>query len=113
MGMPSYGIGFGMERMNGKYAVSGEQKPGGGYGKELKGDIRYYWGMGVHMSGRGEAIAFKDSYCEIDPNVVDKYGIPVLRFHTQWSQNEINQAKHMKETSGNPAQYGSGDHLRK
>ena len=30
--------------------------------------------------------------------VVDKYGIPVLRFHTQWSDYEIKQAKHMKET---------------
>ena len=40
----------------------------------------------------------EDSYCEIDPNVVDKYGIPVLRFHWKWSDHEINQAKHMQET---------------
>ena len=98
MGMPGYGIGFGMERMNGKYAVNGVKKDAGGYGKSLKEDIRYFWGMGVHMSGRGEAVAFRDNYCEIDPNVVDKYGIPVLRFNTKWSQHEINQAKHMKET---------------
>jgi choline dehydrogenase-like flavoprotein len=50
------------------------------------------------MAGRGEGIAREDSYCEIDPNVVDKYGIPVLRFHTKWTDYEINQAKHMKET---------------
>ena len=25
----------------------------------------------------------EDSYCEIDPNVVDKWGIPVLRFHCE------------------------------
>ena len=25
-------------------------------------------------------------------------GIPVLRFNVKWSENEINQAKHMKET---------------
>ena len=40
----------------------------------------------------------KDNYCEIDPSVVDKYGIPVLRFHTKYTDYEIKQAKHMKET---------------
>jgi choline dehydrogenase-like flavoprotein len=50
------------------------------------------------MAGRGEAIALESNYCEIDPEVVDQYGIPVLRFNYQWSQHEINQAKHMKET---------------
>jgi choline dehydrogenase-like flavoprotein len=50
------------------------------------------------MAGRGEAIPREDSYCEIDPNVVDKFGIPVLRFHTEWSDYEVKQAKHMKET---------------
>jgi choline dehydrogenase-like flavoprotein len=98
MGMPSYGFGFGVERMNGKYAVNNVKKEAGGYGKGLKEDYRYFYGHGVGMAGRGEAIAFKDNYCEIDPSVVDKYGIPVLRFHTQWSDHEIKQAKHMKET---------------
>jgi choline dehydrogenase-like flavoprotein len=50
------------------------------------------------MAGRGEAIAREDNYCEIDPNVVDKYGIPVLRFHYKWSDYEIKQAKHMQDT---------------
>ena len=39
-----------------------------------------------------------DTYCEIDPSVVDKYGIPVLRFHWKWSDHEYNQSKHMQET---------------
>ena len=39
-----------------------------------------------------------NSYCEIDPTVVDKWGIPVLRFHFKWSDYEINQAKHMQDT---------------
>ncbi|HWJ89892.1 MAG TPA: GMC family oxidoreductase, partial [Flavisolibacter sp.] len=59
---------------------------------------RFFYGAGVGMAGRGEAIATADNYCEIDPEVVDKFGIPVLRFHTKWSEHEIRQAKHMKET---------------
>jgi choline dehydrogenase-like flavoprotein len=30
--------------------------------------------------------------------VVDKWGIPVLRFHWKWSDYEIKQARHMQET---------------
>jgi choline dehydrogenase-like flavoprotein len=98
MGMPAYGFSWGMENLNGKYLVKGQQKEAGGYGKSLKEDYRFFYGAGVGMAGRGEAIAREDNYCEIDPEVVDKYGIPVLRFNVKWSDYEIKQAKHMKET---------------
>lgn len=98
MGQPSYGFGFGMQGLNGKYPVNGKTKEAGGYGASLKEDARYFYGANVGMAGRGEAIAYEHNYCEIDPNVVDKYGIPVLRFNVKWSSHEINQAKHMQET---------------
>jgi len=96
--MPMYGFGFGVEKMNGKYAVNGKKKEAGGYGASLKEDYRYFYGANIHMAGRGEGIAFKDNTCFIDPNVVDKFGIPVLKFNVKWSDYEIKQAKHMKET---------------
>ncbi len=71
---------------------------GGGYGVELKRNWRKAYGGFVGFSGRGEMIPNENSYCEIDPNVADEYGIPVLRFHFKWSQDEILQAKHMQET---------------
>ena len=71
---------------------------GGGYGKQLKDDYRRYYGATVGFSGRGEMIPNEDCYTEIDPKVVDRYGIPVLRFHWKWSDHEYNQAKHMQET---------------
>lgn len=95
---PAYGFGWGIEGLNGKYQVHGKTKEAGGYGKSLKEDYRFFYGASVGMAGRGEGIAREDSYCEIDPTVVDKYGIPVLRFNTKWSDYEIKQAKHMKET---------------
>ncbi len=99
MGMPGYGFGFGMQNLNGKYpGRNGEAKAAGGYGASLKDDYRYFYGASFGMAGRGEAIAREDNYCEIDPNTVDKFGIPVLRFHYKWSDYEIKQAKHMKET---------------
>jgi len=50
------------------------------------------------MSGRGEAIARKNNYYEVDPTKVDQFGIPVLRFNYHWSDFEHNQARHMHNT---------------
>ena len=69
-----------------------------GYGKDLKQFIRSKYGTTVGLSGRGEMIPNKDTFCEIDPNVVDRWGIPVLRFHFKWSEHEIKMAKHMHDT---------------
>ena len=96
--MPMYGFNWGIEESNGKFLVNGKQKQAGGYGSSLKEDIRFLYGAGIGMAGRGEAVANIDNYCELDPTAVDKYGIPVLRFHVKHSSYEINQAKHMKET---------------
>ena len=70
----------------------------GGYGNVLRSDMKKYYGSTIGLSGRGESIAQKTNYCEIDPNKVDKYGVPVLRFNYQWTDNEIKQAKHMQDT---------------
>lgn len=96
--MPGYGFGWGIEGLNGKFPVHGKQKEAGGYGATLKEDYRNFYGAGVGMSGRGEAIASVENYCEIDPNTVDKFGIPVLRFNYKWSDYEVKQAKHMQDT---------------
>ena len=73
-------------------------EPGGGYGEQLKKDYRRYYGSTIGFSGRGEMIPNENSYCEIDPDTKDKFGIPVLRFHWQWSDAEIDQAGHMHRT---------------
>ena len=82
--MPGYGFMSGIHKLT-----------GGGYGKKLKDDYRRLYGSIVGFSGRGEMLPNRDCYCEIDPSVVDKYGIPVLRFHWKWSDGELNQARHM------------------
>ncbi|MEW5919125.1 MAG: GMC family oxidoreductase, partial [Gemmatimonadota bacterium] len=71
---------------------------GGGYGVALKAQYRKYYGATIGFSGRGEMIPNEGSYCEIDPSMVDRWGIPVLRFHWKWTDHELNQVKHMQET---------------
>lgn len=89
-GMPGYGFGGGIHDY--------PRSRGGGYGAELKDEYRRYYGAFVNFAGRGEQVAREDCYCEIDPDVVDKWGIPVLRFNHTWSDHERLQAKHMQET---------------
>jgi choline dehydrogenase-like flavoprotein len=88
-GMPSYGFMGGIQGFPGA---------GGGYGSDLKQKYRHYYGSMVGFSGRGEMIPNDDSYCEVDPDTVDRWGIPVLRFHWKWSDHEVKQVKHMQDT---------------
>jgi len=87
--MPGLGTGAGLEWLT-----------GGSYGKKFKEDVRRYYGSFVGFAGRGEMIPNDRSFCEIDPTVKDKWGIPVLRFHWQWSDHERRQAAHMQTTFG-------------
>ncbi len=99
MGMPGGGFGGGIERVNGLYTdKNGNKKRAGGYGAALKEDVVRTYGAYIGMAGRGEPIPLESNYCEIDPNNVDKYGIPTLRYNYKWSENEIKQAKHMQDT---------------
>ncbi|MEO7414428.1 MAG: GMC family oxidoreductase [Opitutaceae bacterium] len=70
----------------------------GSYGRQFKEDARRYYGSFVGFAGRGEMIPNEDSFCELDPTVKDKWGIPVLRFHWKWSEHETRQAAHMQRT---------------
>jgi choline dehydrogenase-like flavoprotein len=88
MGQPSAGFMGGIQRY----------EEGGGYGVALKQQYRKYYGATIGFSGRGEMIPNANSYVEIDPNTVDRFGIPVLRVNWRWSDHEYKQAKHMHET---------------
>lgn len=88
LGMPTYGFMGSIHNYPG----------GGGYGADLKQQYRKYWGASVSFDGRGEMIPNDDSFCELDPTVTDRYGIPVLRFHWEWKDAELLQVRHMQET---------------
>lgn len=99
MGMPAYGFGFGVDKLNGLFPdKNGNTKKAGGYGLGFKEDVSRFYGATVGMAGRGESIPRVTNFCEIDPYTVDKFGIPVLRFHYQWSDAERKQAQHMNDT---------------
>ncbi len=89
------GGGYGMPGIG---SFTGPVNRAEGYGVRMKQAIRDDYGTSIGLSGRGEMIPNEQSFCEIDPEVKDQWGIPVLRFHWGWSDHELNQVRHMQDT---------------
>ena len=106
-----FGTGRGMPGANAPYVhdEGGRTR----FGPGLKEDARRYYGSQIFFSGRGEMIPNEDSYCEIDPKAVDKWGVPVLRFHWKWSEHETRQAAHMQRTFADWVEAMGGVNRRK
>jgi choline dehydrogenase-like flavoprotein len=79
----------------------------------LKQKCRELYGTYIGFSGRGEMIANENTYCEIDPDAVDEWGIRVLRFHFRWSDNEIKMARDMQQTFREIVEAGGGTYTTK
>ena len=69
------------------------------YGRQLKEDMRRYYGSFLSFTCRGEMIPNADTYCEIDPEEKDRWGIPTLRFHYRHSEHELNMVRHFQATT--------------
>ncbi len=91
-----YEIGGRFEMPGARFGLAGAQD---GYGLSLKEDARRYYGAQISLTVRGEMVPNADSYCELDPEVKDKYGLPVLRFHWKWSDHEYRQIAHGVKTA--------------
>jgi len=90
-----------------------------GYGSQVKEDVRRYYGSFIHFSQRGEMIPNENCYAELDPEQVDDFGIPILRFHYRHTEHEINQTAHFQrnmleviERLGGTPTYGTQDDPR-
>src|SRR5215510_14136152 len=59
-----------------------------GFGSALKNQIREEYDGAISLRGYGERWADYDNYFEIDPNNVDAYGIPQVRFHAGDKDND-------------------------
>ncbi|MEC4725485.1 GMC family oxidoreductase [Shewanella sp. D64] len=76
--------------------VSGELD---GYGQPLKDIAKKAYGTYVGLALRGEMLPNESCYMEIDEQVKDKWGIPVVKFHWKWSQHELKQVGHGLKTA--------------
>jgi choline dehydrogenase-like flavoprotein len=69
-----------------------------GYGAALKQGIADPR-TSVNLVGFGECLPYFENFVELDPNVVDTFGIPVLKIHMQWGENEKKMVPDMAETA--------------
>ncbi len=64
------------------------------------------------LGGFGECLAHWDNYVEIDPEVVDAYGIPVPRFHMKYRENEFALAKDIAESAAEMLEAAGAKNIR-
>lgn len=115
----------GPNRPNGLYVIRFQNRPGEpahkaflrGYGFQGGGSTSFNTGLPgfggaykaavtqqdgrtmVSFSGFGEVLAYEDNFVEIDPSVVDAWGIPVLRISMAWKENELKMIPDMAQSA--------------
>ncbi len=67
------------------------------FGAKLKEEARRYYGCHLGFGAQGTMLPNDGSFCELDPELKDQWGIPVLRFHWKWTDFELNQARHQQQ----------------
>ena len=68
-----------------------------GFGASYKKNVRDHAGAFINMGGFGEVLARYENYVDLDPEVKDKWGIPSLRFHYKFGDNEKKMCADMVE----------------
>ncbi len=97
---PNFLRGYGFECSSSMGRFPGHSRGISGFGADFKEKVRRYATAPVGMTTRASTLSRFENFVEIDPGgVVDAWGVPVLRVHMQFSDNERQMAKHAAETS--------------
>jgi choline dehydrogenase-like flavoprotein len=91
--------GYGFEGSSGVGMFPGDATQAPGFGKDYKRYVRENGGAFISMGAFGEVLPRYESYVDLDPQMTDRWGIPVLRFHYQFGDNEKKMAADMLETA--------------
>lgn len=94
---PNFIRGYGFEGSGGcQMFPEGTDIPG--FGAGFKEEIRKNQGSYISMGGFGEVLARYENYVDLDPVVKDKWGVPALRFHYKFGDNEHRMIEDMAQT---------------
>jgi choline dehydrogenase-like flavoprotein len=95
---PNFLRGYGFEGGSGSrmFPESAGQR---GFGAAYKKAVRDYGGAFISMGGFGEVLPRYENYVDLDPQVKDKWGIPALRFHYRFGDNERKMAADMANSA--------------
>jgi len=95
---PNFIRGYGFEGGSGT-RIYPESTGAPGFGAQYKKAVRDYAGAVIGMGAFGEVLPRYENYMDLDPELKDKWGIPVLRFHYKFGDNEKKMAADMAETA--------------
>ncbi len=70
-----------------------------GLGAELKHSLRKPGPWRMSLGGFGECLPRFENYVDLDPERTDEWGIPLLRVHCTWSDNERRIRQDIRETA--------------
>jgi len=90
--------GYGFEGGGGCGMTPGTAFDTPGFGEEYKKHVRDYAGATISMGGFGEVLPRYENQVEIDPELKDAWGIPVLRFNYKFGENEKKMCEDMAKT---------------
>lgn len=68
-----------------------------GFGKGFKRTIERYYPTPLGALIQAPALPSPTNYVDIDPDKSDIFGIPALRFHYEWGENELLMWEHSKQ----------------
>jgi choline dehydrogenase-like flavoprotein len=92
---PNFIRGYGFEGGSGCGMIPGTAYTSPGFGEEYKKHVRDYAGATIEIGGFGEVLPRYENAVDIDPELKDAWGVPVLRFSYKFAENEYNMAKDM------------------
>lgn len=76
-----------------EFTLVGNSLPG--FGQEWKKLVRDYYTASAGITFQGEVLPYRDNYIEVDASLKDDAGIPGIRFHYRWRENEAAMFKDM------------------
>jgi choline dehydrogenase-like flavoprotein len=96
---PKFIRGYGFEGSSGTTMVPRASMGSPGFGAAYKKKVREEAGAYIELGGFGEVLARYESQVDLDPEVKDRWGIPVLRFHYRFGDNEKAMCADMAQTA--------------
>ncbi len=96
---PKFIRGYGFEGGSGCTMIPGNAFSTTGFGSDYKKRVREEAGAIIEMGAFGEVLPRYENYVEIDPNLKDRWGVPVLKFNYKFGDNEKAMAADMADSA--------------
>ena len=71
-----------------------------GFGKDFKKELLKPGPWTVWMGGWGECLPYFDNAVTLDPNEKDPFGLPMVRIHFEYKENEMNMMEDIRKSVG-------------